>query len=501
MNAPPPADWQASRPAAFAQAPDPIPASIESEQALLGAILINNEAWGCVADFLLPEHFAEELHRRIYDVASQMIRSGKIATPITMRHYLGEHAIGETTIPKYLASLAAEATTVINAPDYARTIIDLAVRRRIVAAARQLEAAAIGAMVSVSPAEIAAEAVGEIQQLALTAGVASTRCEPGEAAAAVVARIKRILAGEAVDEGVSTGIPDLDRDTAGFQPGCLWVIGGRPGQGKTILATGFALKVAARGARDARDGLPAAGAMLFSLEVPREQGIPRLLADLAYRPRRPIAFKSIMHPADILNDEDVWCIEDAEKRLAAMPLALDFASSLTVAQITLRVRAEKSRMARRGFRLGVIFLDYLKFIKATDRYRGQLVYEIGEITGALKQLAKDEGICVVLLHQLSRGVEQRDRKDRRPTMADLRSSGDIEADADVVALVYREAYYLKQSPEFHDNDPETLEAYFRCEHEADLILGKSRAGPTGVVKLWCDIGCNTFAAAARGGEA
>jgi len=141
------------------------------------------------------------------------------------------------------------------------------------------------------------------------------------------------------------------------------------------------------------------------------------------------------------------------------------------------------------------------FHRGADRYRGQLVYEIGEITGALKQLAKDEGICVVLLHQLSRGVEQRDRKDRRPTMADLRSSGDIEADADVVALVYREAYYLKQSPEFHDDDPETLEAYFRCEHEADLILGKSRAGPTGVVKLWCDIGCNTFAAAARGGEA
>lgn len=482
-------------------APAPAPANLEAEQALLGAILINNDAWHRVADFLQPEHFSEDLHRRIYHVASELIRSGKVASPITLKTFLGDIVVvgggDERThmIPQYLARLAAEATTIINAPDYARMIADLAVRREIIEAAADLTENALHAAIAAAPAEIASSAISKLQDIGMTAAPANTRLDPATAATAVIERAKRIIAKEPVDTGISTGIADLDRDTGGFEPGTLWIMAGRPGMGKTVLATGFSLKVASRGLKDFDVGRPPAAAQLFSLEVPERQTIARLLSDLSYRPRHPISFGAIIRGA--LDDEDLWCLEDAQKRLAKMPLAVDVSSSLTVDEIRLRVRAESNRMRKRGFNLGVVFIDYLKFIRPTDRYRGSKVHEIGETTGALHQLAKDENLCVVLLHQLSRDVERREKGDRRPRLSDLRDSGEIEQDADVVAFIHREAYYIKESADFRNGDPLTMDEYFAKEHEAEIILGKTRTGPTGTVKIWCDLGASTFAAHAR----
>ena len=155
-------------------------------------------------------------------------------------------------------------------------------------------------------------------------------------------------------------------------------------------------------------------------------------------------------------------------------------------------------MRRRNIRLAVVLIDYLKFVKATDRYRGLRVYEIGEITGALKQLAKAEDICVVLLVQANRAVEARDRKDRRPALADLRDSGDIEADADVVAFIYRESVYIKQSPEFARGDAEALMAFNEAQFRGEIIVAKTRSGPIGTTNIWIDAGASTFASEARG---
>jgi len=485
-------------PITAAQPPqEPLPQSIEAEQALLGALMLNNAIFGQISSMIETEHFAEELHARIFDCAAQLIKGGRNASPVTMLGYLGDADLGQgMSLRQYLARLCAEATTIIAAPSYALTIRELADRRAMIITAQALIEQAMRSGPSVQPSSLASDAMTALHAIAVSDSRGDTRRDPGDSAAALIDRARRIMAKEIVDDGVPTGLDDLDRDTGGFQPGTLWVVGGRPGQGKTVLATGFALKVARRGARDIRDGRPAAGAMLFELEVPENQTTARLLADLAYRARRPIQFGRIMK-GDI-DDEDLWSLEDAQKRLAEMPLAIDIASRLSVAEISLRIRAEKERMKRRGVRLGVVFIDYLKFVKATDRYRGQRVYEVGEISGALKQLSKDEHICVVLLAQLNRLVAAHDRKDKRPTLVDLRESGDLEADADVVAFIHREAYYIKQSPEYRNNNIEAQQAFIDAEHEGEIILGKTRAGPTNTVKIWCDIGCSTFAAQARG---
>jgi replicative DNA helicase len=167
-------------------------------------------------------------------------------------------------------------------------------------------------------------------------------------------------------------------------------------------------------------------------------------------------------------------------------------------EIAARVPAEKMRMRRRNIRLAVVFIDYLKFVRATDRYPGFRVYEIGEITGALKQLAKSEDICVVLLVQANRAVEARDRRDRRPGMADLRDSGDIEADADVVAFIYRESVYIMQTPEFKRGNPDALLAFHEAQFKGEIIVSKSRSGPIGTTEIWIDAGASTFASRAGG---
>ena len=477
--------------------PLPLPLSVEAEQALLGAILLNNEVLPAVQALVDAEHFSEELHRRIFKEAVDMVAAGQVASPITVLAFVRDQEIANgVTIGRYLARIAAEAVTVSQAPSFARTVLDLAQRRRLIgifeAGAEQARTAGAGE----DPAGLASVALTDLQAIAASSRTENTRRDVGESAAAIITRAREIMEGTRHDAGISTGLPDLDRDTGGFQPGTLWVLGGRPGQGKSVLATGFANKVASRGARQLRDALTATGSMLFSLELGEPQIMARLMADLAYRPGHPITYSQIVRGE--LDDNEVWCLEDAEKRLRKMPLALDVASRLSVQEIGARVRAEKARMARRGIRLGVVFIDYIKMVAASDRYRGNRVYEVGEISGGLKQLAKDEDLCVVLLAQLNRGSVAHDRKDKRPTLIDLRESGDLEADADVVAFIHREAYYLKESADYRNNDADTLQAYLDCQHAGEIIISKTRLGSTGTVPIWVNVGCSTFAAQARG---
>jgi replicative DNA helicase len=475
----------------------PGPSNFELEQGFLGALLSDNGIFNAVAGYLKPDHFVEEIHRRIFSVAASMISQGRLASPVTLKTFLGDHDVGGATIPQYLARLVTEAPAPISGRDYGRAIHDLASRRAIIDAARAAIAEATDSPVDLEPAAIASDAIAALQSVTDAIGEHQTRIDPGAAALKILDRARATLAGEKSNAGVSTGLPDLDMRTGGFRPGELWVEGGRPGQGKTIIATGSVRKVAEQGARLIANGETGVGALLFSLELPEEQVVARLLADIAYRPRNPITFGQIMRGE--LEEQDLDRLEDARTHLERLPLAIDVAPGLSVAEIASRVRAEKARMRKRNVQLAVVVIDYLKFVRATDRYRGMRVYEIGEITGALKQLAKAENICVVLLVQANRAVEAKDRRDRRPGMADLRDSGDIEADADVVAFIYREAVYLKQTLEFVRGETEALLAYTEAEFKGEIIVAKSRSGPTGTTNIWIDAGASTFASQARGG--
>jgi replicative DNA helicase len=803
---------------------DPMPVSIEAEQALLGAILTNNAALRLVS-YLKAEHFAERIHAETFRAIEATIAEGRVANPITLRAKLTESELAAgMTVSGYLARLAAEATTVINTKDYAQTVYEFWLRRQMISISQDLDAYARSPDSATKPAAIASDAISALHQLAEGHAQLTTRVEAHAGASALIERVKQIRAGEVLDEGVPTGFDDLNRDTGGFRPGTLWVIGARPGMGKAqphdakvhtpsgwrlmgdlrvgdalssvdgapsqvvgvfeqgvkpvfrvtlsdgsttracaehlwqvrhrkwklprVLNTadlarlmlqpdyrkrliidrhqgnvgttaslpiapwllgallgngGLSTKAVRFSTPDAdtarlvsamlpprhtirhaggvdyvlsgpmgnKDGIvcrlrglglmggrtetkfiprsyldaapsqrlallqglmdtdgwveksgtalfstaspqlaegvlelarslgfwarmvikPAFlyadgvrvrhldahsicitgervrdlftlprklerlanrtwhrvltvaaieadgeaecrciavshpsrlyvtddhivthntafltasvrriaqaghGVLAFSMEVPAEEIHARYLADMAYLARKPLSFGAIMRGE--CDDEDLWRLENAAKRLREMPLVSDVASRLSVAEIAMRVRAEKERMQQRGQRLRVVMIDYLKFIQASDRYRGQRVYEVGEISGGLKQIAKDEGICVVLLAQLNRAVESRD--DKRPTLSDLRESGDLEADAHVVAFIYRESYYLEKSAEFRAEKPEALAAALDARNAMELIVGKNRSGPTRTLHLWCDVAASTVSSHQRGG--
>jgi replicative DNA helicase len=269
-----------------------------------------------------------------------------------------------------------------------------------------------------------------------------------------------------LEPGVSTGLRDLDRAIGGLQPGRLTILAGRPGMGKSLVGGNIARAVAAAGY----------GCVFHSMEMGKEEIGARIIADQAFTRDSPISSKAIFEGA--LRPQHREMVERAAEAVAALPLVLDTTSNLSVAEIIARARRTADEMKARGQRLHVVVLDYLKFIKASERYRGQRHYEVGEITAGLKSLAKDLNICVVMLAQLNRAVET--RADKRPELSDLRESGDIEADADVVLLLFREAYYLKDK-----TDAESQARLMCCENDLEIIVAKSRMGAVGTVRVFC----------------
>lgn len=475
MNAPTPATW-AMQP----------PSNVEAEQAVIGAVLVNNAAWHAIGDRLKPEHFTQEIHQRIWEVASTLIGEARVASPLTLKTYLGDHDLGGVTVPHYLARLAANATTIVNAPDYARMVAELAVRREVLTVSAEMAAEAHDPPAGMSIEQLIERleaAVAGVRDRSL-AHTASTRVTAGDAAAALIDKVKRIRGGEKIASGATTGFPDLDHDTGGIRPGDLWIVAGRPAMGKSIIGGCIARAVA-------RSGV---GTMLFPFEIGREQAIARVLSDLAYNSRKRLGYGQILRGE--VDEEGLWDIEEAQKQLASMPLVIDDADGATLAQINARVRSERDRMARAGVKLGVVVIDYLNFVKASDRYQGQRHNEIGEISIGLKRMAKALGVGVVLLAQVNRGTEGRDEK--RPQLADLKDSGSLESDADVVAFVYREIYYLEKSAAYLRKDPETVARANDVRNELEVIVGKNRTGATRGHKLWIDVACSLVSAKARG---
>jgi replicative DNA helicase len=454
------------------------PHNVEVEQALLGAILINNEAFYRVSDFLEPPHFFEPLHQKIYEVAGSLVRAGKTATPVTLKTFLpADLDIGGLNASQYLARLAAEATTVINAEDYGRTIYDLALRRALILIGEEMVNVAYEAQVDLGPRQQIEDAERRLYELAETGRYDGGFQRFAQALTTAVDMAANAYQRDGKLSGIATGLRDLDRMMGGLQHSDLIILAGRPGMGKTALATNLAYNVArawqSETQVDGRVKTTNGGIVgFFSLEMSAEQLATRIISEQTKIPSYRIR-RGEIDPADFDR------IAGAAREMETIPLYIDETGGLSIAQLAARARRLKRQ---RG--LDLLVVDYIQLLSGSSKRASEgRVQEVTEITTSLKALAKELNVPIIALSQLSRQVENRD--DKRPQLSDLRESGSIEQDADVVMFVFREEYYLKN----REPRPGT-EEHFKWQSEmeavhgkAEVIIGKQRHGPTGTVML------------------
>jgi replicative DNA helicase len=454
-----------------------LPHNIEAEQQLLGAILTNNELYDRVASIIRSEHFFDPVHRRIWEVAAARIQKNALASPVTLKAFLeddeGLKALGG---PGYLARLAGAAISAFAARDYAQMLYDLAIRRELIALGRDISAQAGAVEVDSEPAEQIVEAEQRLYKLA----------EQGRAESGFQSFLKAVtdavnVANAAYQRegglaGLSTGLTDLDRKLGGLHKSDLLILAGRPSMGKTSLATNIAFNIAKayrKGRRpDGTDGAVDGGVVgFFSLEMSAEQLAARVLSEAAEVPSEQI------RRGDMTETEFRRFVE-AAKTLEACPLYIDDTPALPISQL-----AARARRLKRTHGLDALFVDYLQLVRPATA-KDSRVNEVSEITQGLKAIAKELDIPVVALSQLSRQVEN--REDKRPQLSDLRESGSIEQDADVVMFVFREEYY-KEREKPGDHELEKM-AQWQAEMEnlhgrAEIVIGKQRHGPIGTVEL------------------
>ncbi|MFD0915711.1 replicative DNA helicase [Pseudahrensia aquimaris] len=452
------------------------PHNIEAEQALLGAMLVNNDAFYRVSDFLEGDHFYEPLHRQIYKVTSEMIRAGKRANPVTIKTFLPEEEkIGEMTVGTYLARLAAEATTIINAEDYGRSIYDLAIRRNLIGIGEDMVNVAFDAPVDATPAVQIEEAERRLFELAETGRYDGGFADFGSAVGLAIDMAAAAHQRDGNLSGIATGMNALDSRMGGLQPSDLIILAGRPAMGKTSLATNIAFNIAEAYEPEIQpDGTSKAvnGGIVgfFSLEMAAEQLATRIIAE-----QTEISSSKIRRGE--INDTEFEKLVACSQMMHRIPLYIDQTGGISIAQLAARARRLKRQ---RG--LDVLIIDYVQLMVGNKRTDNR-VQEITEITTGLKALAKELQVPIVALSQLSRQVEN--REDKRPQLSDLRESGSIEQDADVVLFVYREEYYLQnREPEEGSSEYETWRTKVdMARGKADVIIAKQRHGPTGTANL------------------
>jgi len=454
------------------------PHNIEVEQALLGAILVNNEAFYRVSDFLEPEHFFEPLHQKVYKDIGSLVRAGKAATPITLKTFLpADLDIAGLNGSQYLARLATEATTVINAGDYGRTIYDLALRRALIGIGEAMVNVAYDAQIELGPQAQIEDAERQLFELAETGRYDGGFQRFAQALTAAVENAARAYERDGKLSGIATGLRDLDRMMGGLQPSDLIVLAGRPGMGKSSLATNIGYNIARSWRGEVRpDGhiTSVNGGIvgMFSLEMSAEQLATRIIAERSEIPSSRIRRGEI-------ESNDFDRLAEAAREMESIPFYIDETGGLSIAQLAARARRLKRQKG-----LDLVIVDYIQLLQGSSRKAAEgRVQEVTEITTTLKALAKELNVPIIALSQLSRQVENRD--DKRPQLSDLRESGSIEQDADVVMFVFREEYYL------HNREPRPgTEEHFKWQTEmdaahgkAEVIIGKQRHGPTGTVKL------------------
>lgn len=473
----------------FAQSPDVkteiealpfrmAPHNIQAEQELLGAILINNEAADRVSSFLTQEHFFDPLHARIFDTALRLIQTGKQATPVTLKTYFdNEDPIGELTVPQYLGRLAANATSIINVLDYGKTIYDLQVRRSLITIGEEMVNTAYESEVDQPPEEQISQTEQQLYSLAEQGKYGAGFCSFKDAITDAIEMANNAYLRDGGLSGVSTGLNELDKKMGGLQKSDLIILAGRPSMGKTALATNIAFNIAnAHHTEPQTDGTDKTtdGAVVafFSLEMSAEQLATRIISEQAEIPSEKIR-------RGMIDETDFRKLVETSQKLSDTPLFIDPTGGISIAQL-----AARARKLKRQKNLGVIIVDYLQLLSGSKRTGEGRVQEVSEITTGLKALAKELNVPVIALSQLSRQVENRD--DKRPQLSDLRESGSIEQDADVVMFVYREEYYVSRRQPSESDVEATVKWQDEMEQvqgRAEVIVGKQRHGPTGTVPL------------------
>lgn len=461
--------------------------NLETEQALIGACLVNSDVLDVIDGVVNAEDFSEPVHVQIFDAFIRARAEGRRIDVGLVKAVLGDDAKAKLfegmTTGQYIALLASETTTVLNAPDYARIVAESANYRRLIAAANQLRERAGQGFIAGAPEEIANTFISDLDAIASSGPKRSTRSMAGEAA-----RLARETAEErhlhGVEIGLSWGLADLDKVTK-LYPGDLTILAARPSMGKTTVGLSTCLHAAKHG-----DGV-----LFFSLEMGAMSVGQRAMADLCFDGwRAPISYADIRDGN--LPEEGVERLIEAEVKLRDYPLLIDDQAGLTVSQIVARAKSGRKTLEKRGAKLGLICIDHLGLIAASDRYAGSRHLELGAMTTALRQMAKDMQVPVLLLCQLSRGVESRDNK--RPMLSDLRESGRIEEDADTVILLYREAYYLERAKETDpDKDMARMERLQFVRNMLEINVAKQRQGATRTVEVFASMPHNAVRNAAR----
>jgi replicative DNA helicase len=461
------------------------PVNYEAEQALLGAILENNYAYERIADFLRPEHFADAVHSRIFEACGKLIERGQQANAITLKTLFDrDEDLAEVGGAQYLSKLQSSTVTIINAADYGRTVYDLFLRRELIALGEDVVNDAFEQDIDVSATDQIEAAEQKLYGLAeagqTEGGLTPFKSAVIEAVNMAEAALKR----DSHVAGVSTGFRDLDKLLGGLHDSDLIIIAARPSMGKTSLATNIAASAAiARRKKKGPDGTeieePEVVAF-FSLEMSTEQLATRILSEASQ-------VRSDSMRRGEISDKQFSDVFDASRALYTLPLFIDDTPALTIG--ALRTRA---RRLKRQHGLNLIVVDYLQLMQGPAGMRNEnRVQEVSEITRGLKAIAKELSVPVVALSQLSRQTEQRD--DKRPQLSDLRESGSIEQDADVVMFIYREEYYLmreKPSQRANEKDDDFVRREARygerqeeTRNKAEVIIAKQRHGPIGTVEL------------------
>ncbi|AAL03341.1 MAG: replicative DNA helicase [Rickettsia slovaca] len=455
--------------------PRVLPSNVQAEQMLLGAILTNNELLNYVSEFLRDEHFFEPIHQKIYKAIEKITEKGLTATPITLRSMLTQDELfQEVEGAEYLAKLITMSMMVINPLDYGKIIYDLAIKRNLINIGEEVVNNAYNSSLEVEAKEQIEHAEAKLYDLASEGLNEKSFTKIGISISESLASINRAMKNNDHIIGISTGLIDLDNKLCGFHNSDLIILAGRPSMGKTAFAINLALNACNNmRLKNIRDNQEIQSVGFFSLEMSSEQLTTRLLSMCA-------EIDSTSLRTGILGEEKYNRLRKEANTLSELQFFIDDTPALSISAIRTRARRMK-----RKHNLGILFIDYLQLIRGVSKSENR-VSEISEITQGLKAIAKELNIPVIALSQLSRAVEL--REDKKPMLSDLRESGTIEQDADIVMFIYREEYYLtRKEPAAGDaKHAAWLDKLNKVYNIADIIVAKHRNGPVGNVPLYYD---------------
>jgi replicative DNA helicase len=452
-----------------------LPHNQEAEQGLLGAILVDNRGLEKIGDFLRPSHFFVPAHQRIFQAVITLIDRGQTASPVTLKGYFEkDDDLRDLGGAQYLAELASNVISVINVKDYAETIYDLHLRRELIALGESVVNESFEYSLDSGAVETIERAEAKLFDLAETGEINGGFVTLRDSVLTAIQMAEKAYKTDGHVTGATTGLLDMDKKLGGLQPSDLLILAGRPSMGKTALATNIAFNTAKKYAESG--GNEGAIVAFFSLEMSADQLATRILADQS-------GISSDAIRKGNIRQEDFRSFVEASQKLSQVPLFIDDTPALSIGAVRTRARRLK-----RQHGIGLIVVDYLQLLRGGGSKLSleNRVQEVSEITRGLKAIAKELNIPVLALSQLSRQVEQ--REDKRPQLSDLRESGSIEQDADVVMFVYREEYYLSRT----EPEPGT-EKYMKWQEDcsrvhnvAECIIAKQRHGPIGTVKMFFD---------------